>query len=205
MTTNKKITIFAAAFGALLLLSIAAGFVIYGVYYKINDSGFTRIVARTFALPAAKVGSGSVSYAQFLSTRDAIEKFINSEAGKQVQAAMPPIDVLNNNVMDRLIRQEMVKEIAAKQKITVSDDEVMSTFSDVVKAAASSTQPDVSKYLQDNYGWSEDNFRQQVLKPALLEQKLATEMAKAKNGDEQAMESELTLMRQNDVVVYLKF
>ena len=36
--------------------------------------------------------------------------------------------------------------------------------------AASTTTPDVGVYLLKNFGWDEENFRQEVLKPALLEQ-----------------------------------
>ncbi|MFA6099471.1 MAG: hypothetical protein WC750_01160 [Patescibacteria group bacterium] len=49
------------------------------------------------------------------------------------------------------------------------------------------------------------DFREQVLKPALLEQKVAVQMAQDKQGDQNAMEDELTAMRQKpDVVVYIK-
>lgn len=201
---NKLITLFAVLGGLIVIIGLG-GLLVYGVYYKLNDSVPTRLAARVFGLPAAKVGNRTVSYIQFLSTRDAIRKFIGSEAGKQVQAALPPDNVLNQNILERLIRQELTQELADQKKITVTDQDVDAIFADVVKAAASSTTPDVSQYLSNNYGWSEKDFRAQVLKPALLEQKVAIQMAQDKQGDQNAMEDELTAMRQKpDVVIYVK-
>lgn len=194
------------ALGAVIVLAAAGGLLTYEVYYKVNDSAVVRSVAGLFGLPAAKVGSRQVSYARFLMTRDAVKRFVNSEAGKEVGATMPPENALNKNILERLVRQEMIQEIADQKKVTVSDEDVKAIFADVVKAAASSTTPDISQYLWNNYGWNEDNFRKEVLKPALLEQKLANEMAKEKQGDQNALETELAARAlKPDVIYYLKF
>lgn len=206
MSQKSKLIILFVALGAVIILAAAGSLLTYEVYFKVNDSSIVRSVAGLFSLPAAKIGTHQVTYAKFLMTRDAVKRFVNSEAGKQVGATMPPDLVLNKNILDRLVRQEMVQEIADQKKIAVTDDEVKAIFADVVKAAASSTTPDVAQYLWNNYGWNEDNFRQEVLKPALLEQKLANEMAKEKQGDQNALETELTARAQKpDVVFYLKF
>ncbi len=206
MSQKNKLIILFVALGAVIVLAAAGGLLTYEVYYKVNDSAVVRGVAGLFGLPAAKVGSRQVSYAKFLMTRDAVKRFVNSEAGKEVGATMPPENALNKNILERLVRQEMIQEIADQKKLAVTDDEVKAIFADVVKAAASSTTPDISQYLWNNYGWNEENFRQEVLRPALLEQKLANEMAKEKQGDQNALETELAARAlKPDVVYYLKF
>ncbi|MDD5725960.1 MAG: SurA N-terminal domain-containing protein [Patescibacteria group bacterium] len=206
MSQKNKLIILFVALGAVIVLAAAGGLLTYEVYYKVNDSAVVRSVAGLFGLPAAKVGSRQVSYARFLMTRDAVKRFVNSEAGKEVGATMPPENALNKNILERLVRQEMIQEIADQKKVTVSDEDVKAIFADVVKAAASSTTPDISQYLWNNYGWNEDNFRKEVLKPALLEQKLANEMAKEKQGDQNALETELAARAlKPDVIYYLKF
>lgn len=206
MSQKNKLIILFAALAAVIILAAAGGLVTYEVYYKVNDSSIVRSVAGLFGLPAAKIGSKQVTYTRFLMTRDAVKRFVNSEAGKEVGATMPPDPVLNKNILERLVRQEMIQEIADQKKITVADDDVKAIFADVVKAAASSTTPDVSQYLWNNYGWNEDNFRQEVLRPALLEQKLANQLATEKQGDQNALETELTARSSKpDVVYYLKF
>ncbi len=195
-----------AGMGLLLVLVFAVGFMLYGVYFKINDSGPVRVMARVLSLPAAKVGSQSVSYDRFLMTRDAVVMFINSEAGQEVGAYMPPDKELNDNILERLIRQAMIVDMAKQKNISVQDEQVNLVFEDVKSAAASSTTPDVGEYLWKNYGWQEADFKDEVLRPALLEQDLATALAQENGGDQYALESLLATKRsQPDVVVYLRF
>lgn len=206
MTQKAKLISLFVGLGVLLAIVVAGGVLMYGVYMKHDASVATRLSAKILHLPAARVGMRTVAYSDFLSTRDAIVKFINSEAGKEVQATMPPDKVLNDNIMERLIRQEMIQEMADQKNLVVSDSDVDAVFSDVVKAAASSTTPDVSQYLRDNYGWSEQDFRQNVLRPALLEQKLSLQLAGDAQEDQNALETALAARRaESDIVIYLKF
>ncbi|MFA6160928.1 MAG: SurA N-terminal domain-containing protein [Patescibacteria group bacterium] len=206
MTQKTKLAAIFGGLGVMLAIVIAVGSLMYGVYVKHDESSVTRVFAKAFHFPAARVGMRTVSYSDFLSTRDAIIKFINSEAGAQVDATMPPDKALNDNIMERLVRQEMIQEMADDKSIAVSDDDISAVFDDVVKAAASSTTPDVAQYLQDNYGWSEQDFRQNVLKPALLEQKVTTQLGLDPAGNPLDIEAVLAERRvKADVVVYLKF
>jgi len=203
---NKKLVMAFSIAIAVLVIVAGCGLTIFEVYYKVNDSKPVRFLAKTFDLPAARVGKYKVSFDRFVKTRDAVIHFINSDAGKEVKATMPPQDVLDKNVLDRLLRQLIVQEMAEQKKIAVTDDEVKTVFADVVKAAASSTTPNVSEYLSNNYGWNENDFRSQVLLPALLEQKVGMELAKEMPTDQNALETAITARRASpDVVIYLKF
>ena len=203
---KKKLAMAFSAAIAVLVVVAACGLTIYEVYYKVNDSKPVRFLAKTFDLPAARMGKYKVSFDRFVKTRDAVTHFINSEAGKEVDAAMPPQDVLNRNVLDRLLKQLIVQEMAEQKKLEITDDEVKTVFADVVKAAASSTTPNISEYLWNNYGWNEEDFRSQVLRPALLEQKVDMELSKEQNGDQNALDIAIAARRASpDVVIYLKF
>lgn len=204
-SSAKLLGLFAAS-GLLLVIVILVSLVVYRAYYQTSDSGFTRVVAKTFNLPAARVGSVSVSYDDFLLTRDAVWRFLNSDAGKALGGDVPPAKEVDKNILEQLIRQAMVKEIAAERDLSVLDDDVRAVFADVVAAAASSTTPDVAQYLWENYGWNEEDFRVKVLRPALLEQKVAVTMAQEAEGDQMALEYALMARREEpDVIVYLHF
>lgn len=206
MTKQQQVLSIFAGMGLLLVLVSAIGLMLYGVYFKVNASGPVRVMARVLNLPAAKVGSQSVSYDRFLMTRDAVVMFINSEAGQEVGAYMPPEKELNDNILERLIRQAMIADLAKQKGIMVDDEQVNLVFEDVKSAAASSTTPDVGEYLWKNYGWQEADFKEEVLRPALLEQDLATAMAQESEGNQYALEEALAKKRaEPDVVVYLKF
>ena len=203
-TSDQKAIGILAAIGVFLVILGLIASAMYGIYFKTKDDATTRFVANVLSLPAARVGSKRISYSRFLRTRDAVRRYLSSPAGQADVAVMPTEQELNNSIIENLIQQEMVKEIAAEKNITVSDDDVRAIFADVVSEAASSTTPDVAQYLYDNYGWNEEDFRQEVLRPALLDQNVAIQLANEAQGDQSALESYLQLRRtQPDVVVYL--
>jgi hypothetical protein len=201
---QQKIIGISAALLLVIILTAGAGLVIRGIYTAQSESATARFVAKTFSLPAASVNGKNIKYDRFLLTRDAVRRFINSEAGKVVGATMPPEKELNENILEQLIRQKLVDAIAAEKGLSISDEEVAQVFEEVASQAASSTDSDISQYLQDNYGWNEDNFREYVLRPALLEQKVAQEVGS--ETDPYALENLLIANRQKpEVVVYLRF
>ncbi len=202
--SNQKILIIALALLLVSILTAGTGLVMYGIYTKQNQGSVSRVVAKVFALPAASVEGRKVSYTRYLLTKDAVTKFINSDAGKDVGATMPPELELNKNILEQLIRQKMVEKIASENSISVTDEEIGQIFSEVAAQAASSTDSDINTYLKDNYGWNEQSFKEYVLRPALLEQKVA--QAVGSETDPYALENNLITMRQSpEVVVYLKF
>lgn len=206
MTKQQKLLSIFAGLGLLLVLVSAIGLMLYGVYFKVNASGPVRVMARVLNLPAARVGSQTVSYDRFLMTRDAVVMFINSEAGQEVGAYMPSEKELNDNILERLIRQAMIADLSGQKNIFVKNEQVDLVFEDVKSAAASSTTPDVGEYLWKNYGWQEADFKEGVLRPGLLEQALATAMSQESGGNQYALEQALAAKREeSDVVVYLRF
>jgi SurA-like N-terminal domain len=201
---TQKIVGLSVALLLIIILTIGLGLNMYGIYTKQAEDGVSRFIAKTFSLPAANVNGRSVKYTRFLTTRDAVRRFINSEAGKDVGATMPPENELNENILEQLIRQRLVENIAGEKDISVSNDEVNEVFNEVAEQAASSTDSNINQYLQDNYGWNEENFREYVLRPALLEQKLAQTIGS--EADPYAIENLLLAERQKpEVIVYLKF
>lgn len=204
-TMQKKMTVLFSVFGGLFFFTLIVFGFIYLIFYKISDYSMVRSVARTFSLPAAHVGSAAVSYEHFLQTRDAVRRFLSSEAATAVQAMQPTEEELNRNILDQLIRQRIVESIAMEKEVAVTDEEVRAFFGDIVSAASSTADGNISEYLWNNYGWHEEDFRQEVLRPAILEQKLAIEIAKQFEGDPMALEQVIADRRsQSDVRIYLR-
>ena len=99
-----------------------------------------------------------------------------------------------------------VEDLADQKKVTVSDEELRKYFADVVTVAASSTGSDVGVYLLKNYGWNEEDFRQLVLRPALLQQRLSAALSAQAEGDPNALTQAVNArLKQNDVVRYMRF
>lgn len=179
--------------------------VVWGIFYKRSDAGPIQVMARAFPIPAAKVGKRVILYRDYLTQRETLKRFLASPAAVQQQMNVPLDAALEKNILEKLVTQKAMEELAEQKAVTVNDEELRAYFADVL-TAVSSTTPDVGLYLYQNFGWNEEDFRQQVLRPALLEQKLGQQMAVEQNGDAQALAAYLDQrLKKSDVVRYLKF
>jgi hypothetical protein len=187
-----------------VISAIGAGMA-WAVFVRHSENPVVKIVANVMQIPAAKIGKKTILYSDFIKSKDTLDFFLKSEAAKQQGIATPMDSSVEKNVLEKLINQAALEELADERKISISDSELRAFFTDVI-AAASSTTPDVGVYLLENYGWTEEDFRQNVLKPALLEQRLGVELVKEKQGDPNALALYLEeRLKKNDVVRYLRF
>jgi len=187
----------------LLLGTLATG--AWMIYIKHSDAGFIRALANRFPIPAARVGSRTIYYRDYLHTHDTLKTFLASPAAKAQNLQVPLDESLEKNILEKLVNEAALEELADQKHVTVTDEQLREYFSQVI-SSVSSTTPDVGVYLLQNFGWNEEDFRQQVLKESLLEQQLGEEMAKENNGDTQALANYMDKrLQQKDIVRYLRF
>ncbi|MBU1032923.1 MAG: SurA N-terminal domain-containing protein [Patescibacteria group bacterium] len=188
----------------LILVGVAASFS-WAVFVKRSDSQVVRSISNILPVPAAKLGDESILYSEFLKTRDTLAIFLESEAANEQQLAEEMNVDLEKNVLEKLLNEAALDELAEEKGIEVSEEDLRSFFADVV-TAASTTTPDVGLYLLESFGWSEEDFRQNVLRPAILEQQLSIALAGESQGDPNALGAYLIeRLERNDVVRYLRF
>ena len=191
----------------LLVLALLGGAVYLGVQIYVNrsDSPVIRKITEVLPIPAARLGSHVVLYRDFTESRDTLRRFLDSPAAKEEGLNVQYDASLEQNALEKLLVQQALEEIAAQNKVTVTDDELRQYYSEVL-AATSSTTANPSQYLLDNFGWNEEDFRQNVLRPALLEQKISAALAGENATDTDALNRAVAArMEQPDVVRYVRF
>lgn len=198
----------------LLVLGILLGITgtVYSVYIHRSDASVVRAIAGW--LPAARVGSDHIPYREFIASRDALRVYLASDAAQSAGMSGPVNAVVEKNALERLTREAAVKALAAERKVSVPDEDVAAAFTDLV-AKTSSTVPNVAEYLQKTFHWNEEQFRARVIRPALLEEKLAATFPAAAPSPENGVEPypgfvELEKYLQErlakpDVKIYLRF
>ncbi|MEO5927958.1 MAG: SurA N-terminal domain-containing protein [Patescibacteria group bacterium] len=190
---------------ALLALIGGTAFLGWNIFVKRSDGPVIRKITNILPIPAARLGSRVVLYRDFVHARDTLKKFLASPAAKEEKLDVPFDASLEQNTLEKLLVQEALEEIAEQQKVTVTDDELRQYYSEVL-SATSSTDRDPSQYLLENFGWDEEDFRQNVLRPALLEQKLTAAMTGENAADADALNRAVAArMEQKDVVRYVRF
>lgn len=202
---NKKFFVILGVLTAALLILGGVAAVGSAVFIAHSDHAVIRQMSGILPIPAARLGQKTVLYRNFLAERDTMRFFLNSEAAKE-QGVDTSFDAqAEENLLEKMLQDAALEELAEQKNITVTDEELRAYFADVVAAAASTTG-DIGSYLLKNFGWSEEDFRQQVLRPAILEDRLGAELAKEKPDDPDALAIYMSeRLQQKDVVRYLRF
>ena len=186
----------------LTVLEMGAIGLMYEVYQKRSDAPVVRAFASWF--PAARVGSESVSYGKFLESRDAVKNYFASDAGKQAGATGMTLDV-EKGTLDQLVRRVILEDLAKEKNVQLSNSDVQKQFDDIA-AQASSTMPDPDKYLKDTFHWTKAQFEDNVVRPELLQERVAAVYATDTQQGAAALETEVqTRLGKPDVHIFLNF
>jgi hypothetical protein len=177
----------------------------WSIFVKRSDGPAVRAITNALPVPAARLGSRTVLYRDFVHSRDTLKTFLASPAAQQEGMATPFDANLEKNALEKLLVQEALEELAAERNVTVTEEELRQYYSEVL-SATSSTTPDVGKYLLETFGWNEEDFRQQVLRPALLEQRLSLQLTEEQAEDPNALATYMDArLKKEDVVRYVRF
>lgn len=157
---------------------IVGGLVVFSIgIYKYGWSGpATDVVVRTLPYPAALVNNNIIKYSEFTDDIKTLTRFYSKIGGEQPDMVAPSEEEIRNNVMDRLIQNEVLKESAVKFGLSVSSQEIDDEFTKLA-AQRGSESGSISEEIMDLYGWSVSQFKEKVLRPYLLQQKLAEALA----------------------------
>lgn len=210
--TNSRLRLVVGIFAAFAILVGFTSWLLYAVYMQRSENSVVRVFAPI--LPAAKVGSHTIPYSEFLDTRDTLRVYLVSQPAKDSGLAQSLTAELEKNAFDRLIREQIVNDIAAERNVSISDEEVRAQFAELV-LQTSSTIPNVAQYLDETFKWTEEEFRARVIRPSLMESRLAASLAGATGTEatpEQLdqgfalLEQEVTKRETSpDVKTYLRF
>jgi hypothetical protein len=202
---KKKFFIILGVLIAALLVLGGIAAIGSAVFVARSDHAVIRQISGRLPIPAARLGQKTILYRDFLAERDTVKFFLNSEAAKE-QGVDTAFDVsTEKNLLEKMLQDAALEELAEQKNITVTEEELRSFFAEVVLTAASTTA-DIGSYLLKNFGWSEEDFRQQVLRLDILGQRLAAELAKDKPDDPNALAAYLSeRLQREDVVRYLRF
>jgi hypothetical protein len=202
LTFNPRTLLMIAA-AAVIVLVACVGIAASGYVYHVESPPLASLIGW---LPAARVGSHTVTYAQYLEHVQAQRTFIQGPAARD-QGAPPTFDDAQRSAaLERAIRIAAVEDLADKAGIQVTSLDVERAYLGLVDRAGTSTTPqEIQEFLRDQFGMDETEFKQLVVRPALLEDTLR-QAASAGSSDPNAFDKQLQdRLNQPDVVRYVKF
>lgn len=155
------------------------GTVAYGAYRLGWNGPVTRAVLTVVPLPVAVVNGARISFAEYLQDVDSLTIFYKSPAAPQGQA--PTTSVIQKSVLDRMIQNALLLQETEKKRIKVGSDDVETEFQKLV--TQSGGVPNVETQLKSLYNWTPAQFKEKVLRPFLLQQKLSVAITSDTSGD----------------------
>jgi len=173
---------------ALSLVGLAAVGIGGGVVaiYKADWQGAVpNALAGALNLPALSVNGNWIGLTRYRSDLATLNRFLGKLQEKGQLQQLPPDAEIRKNVTDRLVREEVLVEEAARRQLSVSDADIEAEFE---KLKSQPGQPDPTVEIADLYGWDLAQFKVRVISPYLLEQKLGELLASDENFTKESEE-----------------
>lgn len=208
MRLSSRAILIGSAVLASVILLFGVGGVLLGreILVKRADGTFVRQVSRITHFPVARVGSHFITYTDYLIQTDAQRTYLEGKEAAALGMKGPATPEMQQSVYDQLIRVAAIEDLAKKYDFQVTTEDIDRSYNELINQAGTSTKPgEVEAYLRDNFNWSPTEFKQYIIRPALLKNGLV-EKRKKDTGVDDALEKELiTRIAAPDVSRWLRF
>ncbi len=162
---NWLIRFFAILF---VILIIFFGIILSGVYYFKWDNIYINKAIDYLPLPVAKVGDDFIPYKDF---RDMSQAQLASLAkmGDPSKLEVVKEDV-KTDILERLIDKKITENISKNKNIFLTEEEIKVYYD--IYVGESGSEENLEKIVLEMYGWDLIKFKNMVLKPFILQNKL---------------------------------
>ncbi len=166
---------------AVVVIIILAG--IGYVYYAVNNMSENPTVvkaAEILKIPAAKVNGEKVLYSDYVNQKQTLENFYNSQP-KNLRTNFNE-EQIQQQVISRLIANKVLAQTAENRGIEVTQEDI-SSMKDRIKQNIPENK-NLNQIIQDRYGWTMDEYVENVIKPNVLRSKVQEDYMSEVGKDE---------------------
>lgn len=158
----------------ILIPIITLGLCIY--VFNLRNSTIDSI-AHVVPLPVAIVDGQWVSYAEWRDGVATVNHFYSQQAELGLTGSLPDLtaEQIESNELDRLVGRALLKELASQYDLTVTQEEIDQEYQTTILPQATD-EAEIANTIQTMYGWTIDQFKQQVVQEVVLRQKLQSAM-----------------------------
>lgn len=152
----------------------------YGIYRWHWQGSFAYNLSRVVPYPAVLVDWEVIRYSAYLENLKSLKQYWAAEqANNNVFLGIPGEAEIRERLVETLIEQKITQIWARKHGLGVSAEEAQQEWDRAQKRDGVTSE--VTRFLSDAYGWSEKKFKERVLVPFLLQQKVKTALPEAEN------------------------
>jgi hypothetical protein len=143
------------------------GFVAYGLGGTTLPS---RFIASLLPMPVALVNGTPVSLHDWQHQTTTLYSYYRREQVKDADITLPTVRNTKEYVLDRMIDQALIKDVAYRYNIQVTQAEINSQLEKVAVEAGGTDA--LLQQLKELYGWSIYDFSREIVEPLLLKAKV---------------------------------
>lgn len=167
---------------AVLVVGAVIGLGVYKVYAKTAADKFSLAIAKALNLPAVKVGADKIPYIAYAEDLKAIHTMrdydkTQREAGVAPDRS-PGADLTDEQMTDqvlwRLVNNLLVNNAAKKFAVVAEDKDVETLKAQMLQQFKDEAA--ANEELTKRYGWDMKIYEQKVMRPFILQTKLAQKM-----------------------------
>lgn len=178
-SSNKMKRIIWIIVALIILLPIVTFLV--GVYkFNWKGDGVDRVM-QVIPLPAASVNGEWINYAEWREGVATVNHFYSQKEELGLSTSLPDLTIeqIESNELNRLIEKKLLEDLAGQYSITVSAEEIEDEYTTSILPQATS-EAEVIETVETLYGWTLDQFKQEIVREVVLRSKLQEAM----NADE---------------------
>ncbi len=164
-----RLVVIVAAAIVIVLISATAVFAV-GLYRFRLQGKWVDTVVGVVPFPVTIVNGTWVPYKQFTSDTTTLAYYIAQSAAAS-SAAQPSAQDLAKIIINRLVYDAVLDQVAQKNSVAVSTEEIDKQLQDIATSSGATTDA-LASTLQQQYGMDVEKFKSAILQPYLLFQKL---------------------------------
>jgi len=133
-----------------------------------TDNVYLKKVTQLIPYPAATVNGDVITLSQYNEEVELIKNLVISQQGQITEDLDKQI---NSDVMDKLIHEKIIKQLAKKFKIKLTDEELEIEKNKIVEESGSSKE-ELEQKIQELYGWDFDTFFNKIVLTSVYQEKV---------------------------------
>jgi len=160
-------------FFALLIIICFLALIIFGasLYQFKWQNPVVEYITKIIPYPAVIVNYQPISYYSWQQQVKTLRNFYTQEKDKNPDLPVPSLEETQKHILNRLIEQELLNQLAYKYNVTVTQTEIDERTQKLISEIGS--QESLIQQLKNLYNWTLDQFQKEVLRPLLLKNKLS--------------------------------
>lgn len=193
---NKLTKIIVLIFIVILLANIALGISLCILKWQ-NPT--IQSITKIIPYPVALVNFKIIPYYTWQKQVEALRNFYQKQLIDNPDLDFPTIDETYKHVLERMIDQKLIDELANNYQISVTNEEINQQIEKL--AGEIGGQDALLAQLKELYNWSMEDFKLEIIKPFLIKEKLSLAMTFDDRINKQAIEKAndiLKMVRENN-------